>query len=295
MVNQYNLFRLTLPSKSPSMHLFSQSPGEMLKKILLSQAGAIVRAGTLWVIANAADIGDDVVYFKFGRAMRKAGEKFDVDQWMFVKTEMDIANCAECIFDAKAQVLAIEKAADCPSPYTLSKYIGKVIKRFIEDGEHTLFSAEEVAYIKSRDCVIGEVSDPVDFINDILNAFRVMECKMYISRTNPFDYDDLLQRPVGQLMDMSGADIGYTVIKTTRETLQADKIVDVAKASAAAGNDVVAKMQRSEASLPERIHLQSKTSCARIDVESGSGHDWLLSLVRTIRAKYKSIRGVGDV
>lgn len=291
MISQYYLFRLLLVSKSSKCTLFPQVPSEILKKILLARPSGLVRVNIHWAIANSREENDSITYFKFGRAIKKPSEVYDLAERAFVPAELDVANSADCYFDSATQVLAIEKAPECPLPSTLAKYIRSVIQSYIELGDPSVFSPEEIAYLKSRECGLRAITDPFDFIADILSAKKIFECKLYGSRLNPFDYDALFQKPTGRIIELSNATDGYTVIKSAQGLLEKDFIKDMARASAAAGNDASAKIQRGEGGLTERIYLRKTDAAARVEIEIDGNESVLKTLIRIMRDKYHQIRG----
>lgn len=291
MISQFFLFRLLLVSRNSNLPLFPQSAPEILKKVLLARPAGIVRANIHWAIANSREENDSVTYFKFGRALKKPSEVYNSEERAFIPAELNVANSADCYFDSTTQVLAIEKAPECPLPDTLAKYIKRVIQSYIDLGDPSTFSPEEIAYLKSRECRVKEITDPFDFISDILSATRIYECKFFGSKLNPFDYDSLFQKPTGKIIELSNATVGYTVIRSADGSLEKYFIKDMAGASAAAGNDASARIQRDEGSLVERIYLKRTDAAARVEIEIKEDESVLNTLIRLMRNKYREIRG----
>ena len=239
----YRFKLLDAPQKNNARLLPIQvSKSGVLKKIILMRPGAFVRKGIEWTMADSEELGDGLIFFKFGRITKKQKDKFDRDSRSFYEMIDDDIDKVACFYDANFQVLAIEKNNSAPTPNTISKYISKIVTscKDLEYIKHGL-TADEFMLLNLTNAKIDAISDPLEFIEYLKKSYKVTRFEVFLGKDNPYDFEETLQRPMQRyLKDVEGEEAGTFV--SSREGLNKNKIIDIAKAAAAYGENATAKV-----------------------------------------------------
>lgn len=286
------LFRLRIVPKDSKPILFQFDRGTLLGKIISAHPGAFVRVNVEWIIANSRYVDETAVFFKFGRVSKKVRERFDKEKRMFELVDDDLANSTVCVYDEKLQVLAIEKRSGAPSPLILARYIAAIVNGVGEGESRGVLSSDGLAFLALNNCEVKSIDDPFDFINYITHSHKVVEFSVTFGKGNPFDYDELLQRPMQNLVEYTEGVLGRVSVKNS-EGLKGGNLVGIAHAVAAHGTDASARIQATPDSSFERVYLKTKESIAHVDFDmiDENSDENINSVVRALRDKYHSVRG----
>jgi hypothetical protein len=264
---------------------------ELLRKLILLRPGAMVRANIEWTMADTENIGKDALFFNFGRITKKQKDRFDRDNRSFYAMMDDDIDRVSCFYDCNLQILAIEKKPSAPTPSTISNYIRKVILSCKDNIQITNeLIAEEKALLSLTRPSIDFISDPVEFIEYLSNSYKVTYFQVFFGPGNPHDYEETLQKPMQRLLDATaGEEAGASVF--SQYGLNKNKIIDIAHAAAAYGDDARAKVYHADGGIGETIRLKKKCDNAFIEIAIDSVVGFQAKIIELIKERYRRIRG----
>jgi hypothetical protein len=101
---------------------------------------------------------------------------------------------------------------------------------------------------------IVPIPDPENFLLALDSAYRVPRFAATFHGPNPFDADELFQKPLSVYLKSAHGKKGRAQIEG--EDLNREVLQSVTRSTAATGNDASATIQKSKSQKPVRIHLQ---------------------------------------
>lgn len=241
---EYNLFRVNFirPRQQP---LFERemSPQQIFFRALHERPSAELRKGYEWHIGNLVDFENGLGYFAIGRTTSSTIEKFDTITGDFVEEELEASPYTHCVFNSFIGFVGIAKK---PNLALTPKGVAKRLKQLLSMTDAVAFNGVAVE--------IHPIPDPEGFLKSIASAFRVTNFTATFHGPNPFDADELFQKPLAVYLQAASGVKGKTQIHG--EDLNREVLGAVTRSTAATGNEASARIIRSKAQKPITINLR---------------------------------------
>jgi hypothetical protein len=263
---EYSLFRVkfVLPRQQSWLH-YHVTPRDIFLASLKARPDSQVREGYTWHIGNVRFISPTAGYFAIGRTTRSTIEKYDATTGNFAEEELETSPYTHCVFDAEIGFVGIAKKTSL-SPTTAG------IARRVED----LLSRTAEVMDNDIRVEIAPIPDPESFLQEIRDAFAVLQFTATFHGPNPFDADEHFQKPLSSLLSAADGKKGKTQIDgddLNREVLEA-----VTKSTAATGNEASARIKRKRNGRATKIRLKGSTVGTSYEEESHNPEQALADL-----------------
>ena len=240
---EYHLYRAKFirPRQSSFLH-DDETPRSLFLKSLAEKPYAEFRKNYTWHIANLTELDRDCGYFAVGRNSPTSIPKLDPVTGDFVDTQDDTSPYTFVVYDAAVGLMAIRKESDlAPSTMEVAKKIEK------------LLGQSKVAMRNEIDVKIDHIPDPEDFISKLEDAVSIKKFTATFTGPNPFDADELFQKPLSVYLREARGSGGSTTVEGP--SLDSGVVVSVARSTAASGNTASARVQEKIGVRPIRINL----------------------------------------
>lgn len=133
---------------------------------------------------------------------------------------------------------------------------------------------------------VSTISDPSNFLSNLLEAYVVKRLTFEFGEPNPWDANDDIQRPLQRYLREIEGNKGSTTVEG--DDLNRNTAEEIVKATAASGNDAKARIKQSADSGITTIKLQGNpASMAAEDLENEEGR---IDVFRRLRDLYINIR-----
>lgn len=241
---EYNLFRIKL-IKSAQYALFSKdiTPKDIFLDVLKARPTIEVRKGSTWHIGNVRHFPDDLGYFAVGRTTKTTNEKYDETTGDFLEEDIDTSPYTHCVFNARLGFIGIGKKAKL-SPTT----------RGIATKIAALFASADIVRLNDISVEVAAIPNPEGFISALGAAYRVSAFTATFTGPNPFDADELFQRPLSVYLSEANGTKGRTQI--SGEDLDREVIQAVSRSTASTGNEASARIMRTSFGKRTTINLK---------------------------------------
>lgn len=113
--------------------------------------------------------------------------------------------------------------------------------------------------------LVDQIFDPDDFIRKIRSSYAIKQFTAHFTGPNPIDADELFQKPLSVYCQAINGSDGKVVIKG--HSLDSSLVADVAKSTAATGNDATARIMENEKEKVKTISLRGNPVKISIDSE----------------------------
>ncbi len=230
----FQLFRIRveLPSQPD---LFNDSPSRrvILERAIGEKPSEELRHGFVWHIGNLIRIDPDALYFALGRTTISIVERYDEERRDFLVEPFESAPYTHVVLDERNQVIAIAGKS------RLAPTIRGIAAQF-----QKLLNSSAAARDSRARIRVDEISDPEDFISILRTAYSVEQFSVTFRRPNPFDVEEDFHRPLEKLLQESDGEVGKTTI--SGENLNAEVLAEVARSTAATGDDAAAKLRMTQ-------------------------------------------------
>ena len=246
---EYYLFRAKFIT-SRQLHLLGVGknitpvPQEIFKAAILERPSGVLWRNHSWHIGNVYLFNKTQGSFAIGKIPRSSIEKFDETTGNFIEEEIESSPYTYCVFDLSLGIIAI---ANKPSLSSDIKNIAKKIEK--------LFSMTYVVTIHAITVEVRPIPDPDSFITSIENAYKIFKFKATFRGPNPFDADEYFQKPMTNYLAKANGEKGETTIQGSN--LNKNTLIEVAKSTAATGNDATAKIQASPRQKAITVYLKN--------------------------------------
>jgi hypothetical protein len=240
---EFHLYRAKFirPRQSSFLH-DDETPRSLFLKSLAEKPYAEFRKNYTWHIANLTELDRDCGYFAVGRNSPTSIPKLDPVTGDFVDTQDDTSPYTHVVYDAGVGLMAIRKESDlAPSTVEVAKKIEK------------LLGQSKVAMRNEIDVKIDHIPDPEDFISKLQDAVSIKKFTATFTGPNPFDADELFQKPLSVYLREARGSGGSTTVEGS--SLDSGVVVSVARSTAASGNTASARVQEKIGVRPIRINL----------------------------------------
>jgi hypothetical protein len=241
---EYSLFRAKFIRPVQASFFYAEwTPAQVFVRTLLEKPSTETRAGYIWHIGNVQFWGDDLGYFAVGRTTKATIEKFDAESGNFVEEELETSPYTHCVFDARIGLLGIARK---PSLARTSKGIATRIEQLLS---FSLIVEENGISVE-----IAPIPDPEGFLHALSSAFRVTRYSATFHGPNPFDADELFQKPLSVYLASANGKKGKAQIQG--EDLDRAVLESVTRSTAATGNEASARIRKRKSQIPITINLK---------------------------------------
>ena len=277
----FYLYRLKTERSAEQQSLFEDnksSPAEIIKGAIEEKPSKEIRKGNIWHIGNIEEIGENGLFFAFGRVTKSIVEKFDEEAGNFREESDEQAPYTYIVLDLEYQVCAVaHKPKIAPKVSQIASNLAK------------LLNETNRAQNNSVKLVMAEISDPHDFLEYLRNAYSIQRFDIEFSPPNPWDVEPDFLKPMERVLDETGGKKGKTTIQG--ESLEKDPIEKLASAAAATGNSASAKLKQDKEGVSVTKKIGGNPTTLSTDEISTANEKE--NLLYQIVAKYKSVRNSG--
>jgi AcrR family transcriptional regulator len=276
---QLQLFRIQVYI-SPQIPLFQEVESERVTTAALmhaieSKPTIEGRGNVRWHLGNIERLGLSALYFAVGRTTRRTEEFYDEETRDFVEGAIQSAPYTHVVVDLELEVCAIAARTRVGrSPAVVAKQLERLLNQYepTPAGESVSFDVTEIA-------------DPDSFVRRVTAAYAVTSFGMTFRLPNAWDADDFL-KPHQRLVAEIRARRGRTEL--AGPNLKKEVVADLARSTAATGDDAHATVVQKPKSSPVRITLRKNNVLFSSD-EPETTESRILVL-ETMRAVYRRIR-----
>lgn len=242
---EFQLFRIhvDLGKKLPLYPDNRPTPASTLVKLIVEQPTTELPERKSWGIGNVQKIGNDGLYFRFGKTTKSTIETYTNKN--FIDQEFDTSPYTHIVLHIPTEIVAIAKKQKLgPS----RRSIGKHLARLLNESE---LQKELRAAI-----TISEVIDPTTFLEDLKNAYSISRFTLQLSRPNPIDAEEYLVKPSQQVILQANGERG--TFQITGKALDSEPLEQLTRSAAATGNDASARICRKEGDPPTISKLKGR-------------------------------------
>jgi hypothetical protein len=240
---EYSLFRAKFIKPYQTLLFGEQaSPSEIFLQAINERPSTEIREGYTWHIGNIKPFTSATGYFAVGRTTNATIETYDPNTGNFLDEELETSPYTHVVYDADIGFLAIARK-------TRLAPTAKAIASKIE----SLLSQTSTVLQNELTVEIPPIRDPKGFLKEIAAAYCVTRFAATFKGPNPFDADELFQKPLSVYLSAANGSDGKTQIKGSN--LDKEVIQDVARSSAATGNEASARIMRKKTQPLVTIHL----------------------------------------
>lgn len=271
---EFHMFRSRLvePSQLP---LEARSiPREQALLAAIEERPAFdVREGVTWQIGNVRRLGELQGYLKLGRSRLTSVDVLDDVGQNFVETSQEDNPNTHCVFDAGYGLFAIaSKTLIAAKPATLGSRLAELLQ------------SSAAARASNFTIEISPIPDPDGFTKAVDEAYQVVRFTATFKRPNPFDADERFQKPMAGLLREADGTRGLT--RLFGKDLDREVVKEIARSSAATGNDATARIRDHEQSSTRPIKMGEMPLTFSYDEEEVNPS----SLVRLMLETYEGVR-----
>ncbi len=250
---EYHLYRIKFIRPS-QMLLFSAeiSPSELFLKALQEKPSIELRHNNVWHIGNIEYFDNVSGSFAIGRTTKTTLEKYDSETGNFIETEDDSGPYTFVLFDRTIGLLGIAKKSKvAPNVAAIARKIEKIFTN--------CKAVKEYGF----EVKVRFIPDPESFLQKIKSAYAIKRFKASFTGPNPFDADELFQKPLSVYCQKVGADQGNVEVHS--EGLNEETVTAVAKSTASSGNSATASIQTQKGKKPIPISLKGDAVKVTVD------------------------------
>lgn len=264
------LFRLKLEPyrRQRSLAELSINRPDLLFKLLSLVPSYQFSKKSIFRTSKIDNISETEHYFEVGIEYKKDGAKFDKIKKSFIAHENEITDFAHCFYESKIQLLVIEKKTGLPAPKTLASRLALAIEQIktITEVFSCLTQEEQMLFINSR-CKADVIYEPSEFLKIIKNAYKVLKFNINIPMPNPVDFNDMIQKPVSELMSDVNASTSTVTVENKKEGLDTHRLIGLTHDLSAYGAGASARVKKEENSNSEYIKLNKDEHSAKINLQ----------------------------
>lgn len=132
---------------------------------------------------------------------------------------------------------------------------------------------------------IAEIGDPEDFIQQVREAYAVVDFTAEFGRPNPFDVNSDFHRPMEKYLEATDGAKGKTTVQG--EDLDRDNVEDVSRSVASTGNEAKARLRKGRGQRPVTRHMRGDPVSVQVEEEEVDDSGGIL---RWLREAYQRVR-----
>jgi len=274
-----HLIRVKAPPR-PQTNAFLEeiASDSIISRSFLKRPSARVPRGAIWHIGNARELPDAAIYFALGREAVVKAQSFDDGTREFMEAALEQAPFTHGVYDRLTQTAGILVR---PGVSMSAREVSKKVQVLLDS---TGIAAQHNAFFD-----VDPILDPVGLIEALRSARRITRFEFSFSLRNPPDDEKFIQRPLKDYGGRIGATDGKASLKG--ESLEKEPLVDLTRAVAAEGDEVVVNLQGNDGRGIVRRSL--KSNYLREDIEEKEGETAPL-ILQAIRRGYARMRGLSE-
>ncbi len=257
---EFFMYRATVhPHPKEPLFASKEPKPEILRATIMEAATATSSRGGRWHVGNVAPVGTGALSFRLGRLRNTSISQLN-SRGDFIDADVPEAPNSFAVVDIPNEIVAIARNTSlAPSPGTLGRCLALVLT--------------ETRAAKQRSVMVevAPIKNPVNFLQDLRNAFAVSKLWVVTKRPNPFDAERMWVQPMSRITEELSAESAKTT--WTGPALQASKpeITDIINSTAANGGDAGATVRDTKKSDPRRIKLRTNLASFSLTVEADGG------------------------
>lgn len=259
---------------APFSDFFGMSPGEILRKTIVSKPNVTIRQKNVWSVANIEEIDDRTIFFHMGcEKVKKEGIK-DIDG-NFTEEERPVAPHTRVILDWSLEICAIEPHSELGSIKTLAARLDYILNNS--------------GFARSTETVfeVLPIDNPEEFVEWIHGSYMVQSFQFTFSDPNFEDIEEDIQKPLeGMARKLHSND--NQIKFQNKQGLKKDRLTELSRAIIAAGQKIEAKCKADLGATSEKRTSTGNLSFVHVDALE-SEEDKEQAAFR-MRWKYKEIR-----
>lgn len=280
---EFELFRVKI-FENPQQSIFPNgefSPPLALVAGIERTPSLEIRKGYTWHIGNVLNLDNFGIYFALGRTTKVTKAHYDDQEHRFIEIPDESSPFTHVLCDTAHEVIGIAKETDLAlTTSNIARQLETLLNSTApSSGDSTRYRFE-----------ISAIRDPADFLEQIRAAYAVTRLAVTFSPPNAFDSSEL-QKPVEEYAKVVRAKRG--LVQVTGADLDKAVVEEVARSSAAGGNDVNASIRTSKKSRPVRRNLKGNPASIKEsgDVTTDQQKRGVLSGIRELYGRIR--RGAG--
>lgn len=271
---EYSLFRVKF-IRSTQRVLFHNdfTPSDLFLQAVQEKPSAELRTGYRWHIGNVRLFSAHSGYFAVGRTTKSTVEKFDSGSGNFLEEELETSPYTHSVFNSQLGILGIaQKAGLAPTVKGIAARVQQLLSR------------ANVVVQSNTTVEISPIPDPEGFLSALESAYRVSRFSATFQGPNPFDADELFQKPLAVYLASANGKKGSAHIQG--DDLTRDVIQSVTRSTAATGNEASARITKARFQKPVTLHLKGDPVKLRFD---GADHD-PETVLKDLEKAYERVR-----
>ncbi|MCI5179499.1 MAG: hypothetical protein D3921_01720 [Candidatus Electrothrix sp. AW1] len=271
---ELNLFRVKFIRPTQKI-LFpdNKTSSEIFREAISEKPSSEIRKDCIWHIGNIETIDADGGSFAVGRTTTTTLATYHDESRNFVEESFEDSPYTLCLYDSRIGFIAIAKKSKLAST---TSDIAKKVKKLLDKTKIVLRNKIDVR--------IDPISDPDGFIKKLMSAYSIKRFTASFTGPNPFDADELFQKPISVYCQAINGENGHVVTKG--KSLDAEVATKVTKSVAATGNEASANIIESHGERAKNVHLSGDPAKKIFDEDDFQAAEALAAM----RNEYKKIR-----
>jgi hypothetical protein len=236
---------------------------------------AHVGRGSEWHIGRPEMLPNDGVGFQMGRVQAVTSPQWDTKEHSFFEAEAQKAPYTIGVYDQRHQACGIIKKSGVSKS---SLEIASKLER--------LLNAAHFAEAAGCRIVVDPINDPAHFVEQLHSALEVTKFSFTASFENPFDVENLIQRPAEKFNQLAGGD--RTKVEVQGSDLRKDVLEELSRGVASTGDHAAASVRTEAGRRTKRIYLRGSPLVE--PVEPTAGKSPFQAVLSATREAYDRIR-----
>jgi hypothetical protein len=252
-----------------------RSATSIISDAIRERPTAEVGRGSEWHIGTTEMIDEDGLIFQMGRVRAVTTPQFDETALRFFEADGERAPFTWAVYDMRNQVCGILRR----NGVSLSaNEISSKLQILLNSTAHPKAAGYQI--------VVDPIPDPLDFIEQIREASQVVKFSFTAEFENPFDVEELIQRPAERFNEAVGG--VKTKVEVEGDDLNRQVLEELSRAVAATGDDAAASIRPEGGGRAKRIYLRGTPLQEPVDPHKSSNP--FIAMLRATRDAYDRIR-----
>jgi hypothetical protein len=231
------------PLEQGRLFVEKKEPSTIISEALFAMPTAHVGRGSEWHIGRPERLPSDGIGFQMGRVQAVTEPHFDTELHWFFEAETQRAPFTIGVFDQRHQACGIIRKSG------VSQSAGEVAGKL-----EKLLNATPFPESAGYRIVADPISDPQQFVEQIRGAHEVTSFTFFAGFENPFDVENLIQRPAEKFNKLVGGD--RTKVEVQGDNLNRDVLEELTRGVASTGDYAAANIRTEKGQRTKRIYLR---------------------------------------
>lgn len=231
------------PLQQGGLFAVSRDPSSVITDALMATPTAQVGRRSEWHIGRPESLAHDGIGFQMGRVQAVTSPQWDTEDHSFFEAESQRAPYTVGVYDQRHQACGIIKKSGVSQSST---EIAIKLERLLN----------ATSFPEAAGCriVVDPIKDPAHFVEQIRSASQVTKFSFTATFDNPFDVENLIQRPAEKFNKIAGGE--RTKVEVEGEDLNKDVLEELARGVASTGDQAAASVRSEGARRTKRIYLR---------------------------------------